>query len=196
MPGTTRIIEDRSCPPSDQRSGSSRLGRAAALLVPASTPPRPAPVAAPTDAEAALALSVEMAGKQIKSILLVEDDKEFSAMMRILLEGIPFQIAQASNGAEAIKRLLIHDFDYILCDMVMPEFPGEMFYRAVERTKPHLCQRFIFMTGYRNDEKINRFIKTVGGLILWKPFKFGELLDAIRMIDSRRPKACAHRSAG
>ncbi len=138
-----------------------------------------------------MALSVEITGQQTKSILLVEDDQQFSEMMRILLEGIPFRIEQASNGAEALKRLLVHDFDYILCDMVMPEFPGEMFYRAVERARPQLCQRFIFMTGYRNDDKINQFIKAVGGLILWKPFKFGELLDAIRLIDSKKPKAKA-----
>ena len=145
----------------------------------------------PSDAEAALALSVEMTGQQIKSLLLVEDDRDFSEMVRIFLEGIPFKIEQAGNGAEAIKRLLVHDFDYILCDMVMPDFPGEMFYRAVERTKPRLCRRFIFMTGYRNDEKIHQFIKTVGGLILWKPFKFSELLDAIRFIDSRASKSQA-----
>jgi len=204
MPGTTRITESTTCPAHGQRPGPGRTGRSVPLIVPISSgsgpagldPSATANASASSDAEAALKLSVEMAGRQIKSILLVEDDKEFSEMLRILLEGIPFKIEQARNGAEAIKRLLVHDFDYILCDMVMPEFPGEMFYRAVERTKPHLCQRFIFMTGYRNDEKINRFIQAVGGMILWKPFKFGALLDAIRLIDSKKPKAGNKPAAG
>ncbi len=199
MPGTTRITDVTTCPPTGQRPGTGRMGHAIPLLVPASGgsssagPPAAttAPLSTLSDAEAALALSVEITGQQTKSILLVEDDQQFSEMMRILLEGIPFRIEQASNGAEALKRLLVHDFDYILCDMVMPEFPGEMFYRAVERARPQLCQRFIFMTGYRNDDKINQFIKAVGGLILWKPFKFGELLDAIRLIDSKKSKAKA-----
>jgi CheY-like chemotaxis protein len=155
-----------------------------------------APSTEPSEAEATLALSVEMTGKQIKTLLLVEDDEQFSEMMRILLEGIPFKIEQARNGAEAIKRVLVHDFDYILCDMVMPEFPGEMFYRAVERTKPRLCQRFIFMTGYRNDEKIHNFIKAVHGLILWKPFKLSELFDAIRIIDGRKSRSEASGAHG
>ncbi len=197
MPGITRIAELITGPPDGHRPSPGRPDPAGPWLVPPSGnpgPPTPSPAAAapalaPSEEEAALALSLEMTGKQIKTVLLVEDDEKFSEMMRVLLEGIPFRIEQARNGAEAIKRVLVHDFDYILCDMVMPEFPGEMFYRAVERARPRLCPRFIFMTGYRNDEKIHQFIKAVSGLILWKPFKFSELLEAVRIIDARVSKS-------
>jgi hypothetical protein len=57
-----------------------------------------------------------------------------------------------------------------------------MFYLAVERTKPHLCKRFIFMTGHRGDPKIDEFIRRVKGLMLWKPFEMYMLTEAIQTV--------------
>jgi CheY-like chemotaxis protein len=120
------------------------------------------------------------------SVLLVEDDAQFAGYLRQYLEAHHFEVHEARDGGEAIRHVLGRDFDVILCDMVMPNFPGEMFYRAVERAKPHLSRRFIFMTGYRGDAKITEFIGKVGGFILWKPFEFRVLLEAIGTIEGAK----------
>lgn len=57
-----------------------------------------------------------------------------------------------------------------------------MFYKAVERTKPHLCQRFVFMTGHQADKDVNDFIRSIRGLVLWKPFEMHQLTEAIGII--------------
>ena len=57
-----------------------------------------------------------------------------------------------------------------------------MFYRAVERVRPNLCKRFIFMTGHTGDKEIDTFIRGVRGLMLWKPFQIHEVLDAIKIV--------------
>ena len=54
-----------------------------------------------------------------------------------------YVVTVASNGAEGLKKILATDFSIILCDTVMPNFPGDMFYLAVERVRPRLCQRFV-----------------------------------------------------
>ena len=77
------------------------------------------------------------------------------------------------------------------CDMVMPNFPGELFYCAVQRIQPHICARFVFMTGHRADEKIDAFIRQVGGVMLWKPFKQQELLHAISLVLTKAEPAQA-----
>jgi DNA-binding response OmpR family regulator len=120
-----------------------------------------------------------------RRILLVEDDVGLSQILQTFLESQGFQVESACNGAAAIRRVMAVGFDFIVCDMVMPHFPGEMFYRAVERTKPGLCRRFIFMTGHRGDKKIDQFIRSINGLMLWKPFEFHLLLEAIQTIDTR-----------
>jgi hypothetical protein len=66
--------------------------------------------------------------------------------------------------------------------MVMPNLPGDMFYLAVERTKPGLCKRFLFMTGHAADPKWDSFIRKVNGVILWKPFELHELMERIALV--------------
>jgi two-component system, NtrC family, sensor kinase len=77
---------------------------------------------------------------------------------------------------------LKQDYDVLLCDMIMPGFPGDMFYRAVELSRPHLCKRFLFMTGHNGDPQIDAFIRSVRGLMIWKPFQLHELLRALKVV--------------
>ena len=69
-----------------------------------------------------------------------------------------------------------------------------MFYRAVERVEPHHCERIIFVTGHRGDEKVHEFIRKVKGLVLWKPFGLDRLLEAMKIIRSFRSNAREPRS--
>ena len=96
-----------------------------------------------------------------------------------------FQVTCVPSGVEGLRQIMARDFDVILCDMVMPHVPGDMFYLAVERTKPALCKRFVFMTGYRADPKIDSFLRKTGGYVLWKPFETLQLSNAINVILQR-----------
>ena len=98
------------------------------------------------------------------------------------MESNAFEVTVVQTGVDGIKKVMAGDFDVILCDMMMPKMPGDMFYLAVERARPHLCKRFVFMTGYKGDPKIDAFIRQVKGLMLWKPFEMHLLLDAINVI--------------
>jgi hypothetical protein len=63
--------------------------------------------------------------------------------------------------------------------------PGNMFYMAVERTKPALAKRFVFITGHESDPKISAFLKQVRGLSLFKPFQMHQLLETIQVVLKR-----------
>jgi CheY-like chemotaxis protein len=115
-------------------------------------------------------------------ILLLEDDPDFCGVLRELLDPIRYEVTQVDNGVEGLKKIASADFDIVLCDMMMPTLPGDMFYLAVERTKPYLCKRFIFMTGHRGDPKWDAFVRKVGGLMLWKPIQVRDLLDGIESV--------------
>ena len=60
---------------------------------------------------------------------------------------------------------MVSDYSVILCDMVMPNLAGDMFYVAVERVKPHLCRRIVFVTGHQGDRKVDEFIPQRPGLL-------------------------------
>lgn len=116
---------------------------------------------------------------------MLEDDDQFASILQEFLELYSCKVTRVKDGVEGLRRIVTSDFDLILCDMVMPTFPGDKFYIAVERVKPLLCKRFIFMTGHKADPKWDSFIRSVRGLILWKPFQMHDLLTAMRTVFRR-----------
>lgn len=120
-----------------------------------------------------------------RRILILEDEVDFAEFLRTFLVDKGYQVMTVENGAEGIKQLLVDNFDIIICDMLMPNLPGDLFYFAVQRTKPELCKRFIFMTGHRGEPKTDQFIRQVRGVMLWKPFPLHDLLAAIRVIERK-----------
>jgi CheY-like chemotaxis protein len=117
-----------------------------------------------------------------RSVLILEDDVALGIMLKESLQAQNYLVTVVPSGAEGLKQILANDFDVILCDMVMPNFPGDMFYLAVERARPYLCKRFIFMTGHQGDRKIEQFIRRIRGLMLWKPFELHVLFEAMQVI--------------
>lgn len=118
----------------------------------------------------------------IQSVLIVEDDVAFGDMLRTFLESHPFCVTRVTDGAEGLRQLSATDFDLIISDMVLPHLTGDQLYMEVEKIKPHLCPRFIFMTGHHADPKSDNFIRRVRALMLWKPFHLGDLLSAAETI--------------
>ena len=120
-----------------------------------------------------------------RKVLLLEDDDEFKGIMREFLEQNGYDVIAVHNGVEGVHEVLASDFEVILCDMMMPTLPGDMFFRAVERMRPHLCDRFIFMTGHRGNSKVSDFIRNVNGTMLSKPFQVDDLLEMIAFVQVR-----------
>ena len=118
----------------------------------------------------------------IKSILLLDDDVELADTLKGLLETRNFVVTTVKNGVEGLREVMAFDFDVVMCDMMMPAMPGDMFYLAVQRTKPHLCRRFIFITGHSGNPKIDEFLKTVDAIMLSKPVVTDDLVSAISFI--------------
>lgn len=119
---------------------------------------------------------------EIKSILLLDDDIELADTLKALLESRNYVVTTVKNGVEGLHEVMAFDFDVVMCDMMMPAMPGDMFYLAVQRTKPYLCKRFIFITGYGDNPKINEFLKKSNAPVLMKPVGTEELIRAISLV--------------
>lgn len=107
---------------------------------------------------------------ELVSVLLVDDDTDILFVLKNCLEARHFVVTTVSNGVEGLKEVMAHDFDVILCDLMMPKMPGDMFYIAVQRTKPLMADRFIFITGHMANPKVDSFLKVVKSPVLSKPF--------------------------
>jgi CheY-like chemotaxis protein len=123
---------------------------------------------------------------ELGRVLLLEDDAAFQEVIRDFLAENGYTVVPVKNGGEGVAQVLNGDFALVLCDLNMPGLPGDMFYRAVERIRPDLCSRFVFMTGYRGDAKVNDYVKSIGCWVLRKPFPLEDLL-ALFAFTSERP---------
>jgi two-component system NtrC family sensor kinase len=120
-----------------------------------------------------------------RKILILDDDFTFADLTRLQLERIGYEVELAADGVQGIKKIMVSDYSAILCDMVMPNLAGDMFYTAVERVKPHLCLRIIFVTGQRGDRKVEEFIRKVRAPVLWKPFQSRDLFETIQAVEKQ-----------
>jgi CheY-like chemotaxis protein len=120
---------------------------------------------------------------EIKSILLLDDDIELADTLKQLLETHNFLVTTVEHGVDGVTEIMRFDFDIIMCDMMMPQMPGDMFYHAVERTKPHLCSRFIFITGYPDKPEVVNFLSRLPeAVVLNKPVSNDELIRTISFV--------------
>jgi len=122
---------------------------------------------------------------EITTILLLDDDAELAETLKCVLQSRNFLVTTAKNGVEGLREVMAMDFDVILCDMLMPTMPGDMFYLAVQKVKPHLCKRFLFITGHGDDPRTNAFLHKTDGLAIFKPVPADELVQMISLVLQR-----------
>lgn len=115
-----------------------------------------------------------------RKVLLLEDRDDFREVIHDHLRSRSFDVTSVRSGVEGLHEIMRGAFDIIICDMMMPQVGGEMFYWAVTRARPAAAQRFIFFTGHRNNPAIEFFFRRVKATVLIKPFPLGSLDAAIR----------------
>lgn len=136
-------------------------------------------------AESSLTAPVESTELDIKSILLIDDDQDLADALKILLASRNYVVTTASDGAAGLREVMAFDFDVIVCDMLMPNMPGDMFYLAVQKVKPQLSKRFIFITGHSDNPKVAEFFDRTNGVVLFKPVVMEDLIRMISLVLSK-----------
>jgi CheY-like chemotaxis protein len=118
-------------------------------------------------------------GGPSRKVLLLEDRDDFREVLRDHLVFRSYEVTSVPSGVEGLREIMKGAFDIIICDMMMPQVGGEMFYWAVTRVRPATARRFIFFTGHKNNPAIEFFFRRVNATVLFKPFKLAALDSAI-----------------
>jgi CheY-like chemotaxis protein len=118
-------------------------------------------------------------GGPTRRVLLLEDRDDFREVLRDHLVFRSCEVTSVPSGVEGLREIMKGAFDIIICDMMMPQVGGEMFYWAVTRVRPATARRFIFFTGHKNNPAIEFFFRRVNATVLFKPFKLATLDSAI-----------------
>ncbi len=119
---------------------------------------------------------------EFKAVLLVDDDKQLACALQWILADQNFMVDVAHDGAEGLLKVKANEYDAIVCDVMMPELRGDEFYLKATDYRPHMADRFIFITGYAADPKVNVFLTRTGCKYLIKPFPVQTLITCLKQM--------------
>jgi two-component system cell cycle sensor histidine kinase/response regulator CckA len=115
----------------------------------------------------------------MKTILLVDDDTPFRAIVSELLELAGYRVLGASNGLEALRlnRRFPGRIDIAIIDMVMPLMSGVALVDRLRRKRP---VRFLLRSGDITALAADGAQWPQGAGFIQKPFTHRELLGMVR----------------
>jgi len=112
-------------------------------------------------------------------VLVIDDEVSIQDLFCELLPDDKFYVEGAINGQIAHRLLQHKDFDLIVCDLKMAPMDGRTLFEKISAQKPHLKNRFIFITGDTNCAETLKFLDSTGAAWIAKPFRLAELEDLI-----------------
>ena len=116
----------------------------------------------------------------LKALLLVDDDKQLASALQWILADENFLVDVAFDGDEALRKVKVHEYDAVICDLKMPHLRGDQLYLKSRELRPSLGDRFIFITGYATDPAIRHFLIENEVKFLVKPFPIAGLINCVR----------------
>jgi two-component system cell cycle sensor histidine kinase/response regulator CckA len=112
-------------------------------------------------------------------ILIVDDEAQVSSALGLLFEGC--EVVTCSSGREALSELERDGvFDWIFCDLMMPDVSGMDVHREVRRASRATADRMVFMTGGAFTPRAREFLERIDNPVLNKPFRGREVASLLR----------------
>jgi PAS domain S-box-containing protein len=105
-----------------------------------------------------------------RRVLVVDDEAALCEMVRRLLDGCDVDVALDAAAGLAQLGQPDADYDVVLCDLMMPGMTGMDLYDHVQRERPEMARRFVFMTGGAFTPRAHEFLARVEAPLMEKPF--------------------------
>ncbi|XOF32948.1 MAG: sigma-54-dependent transcriptional regulator [Candidatus Electrothrix sp. YB6] len=117
------------------------------------------------------------------NILVIDDEDNMRHMLSVLLSKEGYQAETAADGAEALALLEKKSFDFVLCDIRMPNMDGLAFLKAAESID-HTAT-VIMMSAYGTIDTAIEAMKLGAYDFISKPFKNDEVVLVLKKAEER-----------
>jgi len=116
-------------------------------------------------------------------ILVVDDEVNMRHMLEALLTESGYAVDTASNGADALNRVSGKSYQFIFCDVRMPEMDGMTFLQSAQNMLENT--NVIMMSAYGTIDTAIEAMKLGAYDYISKPFKTDEILLALKKAEER-----------
>ena len=117
-------------------------------------------------------------------VLIVDDDEAMADVMVMTVERAGYEVALASNGAEALDRVREGSFDLVVSDILMPYMDGLELIPQIRQLLPEA--RIIAVSGggrYSDSTMLLTMANDIGAdCILPKPFTPTQLTEVMEKL--------------
>ncbi len=118
-----------------------------------------------------------------KRVLIVDDEKNMRHMLQVMLNKAGYAAETAADGAEGLDLMEKKNFDFVLCDLRMPNMDGMTFLKKSREKHPE--KTFIMMSAYGTIDTALEAIKIGAYDYISKPFKQDEVLLTLKKAEER-----------
>ncbi|MFT4547357.1 MAG: two-component system alkaline phosphatase synthesis response regulator PhoP [Verrucomicrobiales bacterium] len=117
-----------------------------------------------------------------EKILVVDDEKSFTDLMRMNLIDEGYVVEVENDSSKAIEKAHEFEPDLILLDIVMPGPDGSDVLRQIRSEEKMSSTPVVLISALVSNEeaKGDAGIHTPDGLVMAKPVRFDKLLECIR----------------
>jgi CheY-like chemotaxis protein len=121
-------------------------------------------------------------------VLLIDDDKNVQTIISSFLNRFARKHSEIINDtamANPVMGLLEmtnngHLYDLILLDIKLPKLSGDEIYHNIQKTRPGLVDKIVFVTGFRNE--LDERFPDHNFNVLDKPFRYEQLEEKVTAI--------------
>jgi DNA-binding response OmpR family regulator len=114
-----------------------------------------------------------------REILVVEDDRAIRRLLKMVLQREGYQVQEAADGAEAVLKIGLNDYDVIVLDLMMPNLDGFAFISTLAECDAARLKKII-VTSAASPSVIQERMHGVPFDTLPKPFDLHDLVARVR----------------
>lgn len=124
----------------------------------------------------------------VMNALIVDDSRAMRRILRQIVLGLGFEVAEAENGLDALRQLeTLTDVELSLVDWNMPEMNGLEFVKAVRADARFRSMKLVMVTTETEPTRMVQALLAGADEFVMKPFTPDILLDKLKLIGVRTP---------
>jgi DNA-binding response OmpR family regulator len=122
-----------------------------------------------------------------QTILVVDDEAMARTLLRLVLARGGFQVREAEDGYDALRKVEAELPDLVLLDVMMPGLDGFEVCTALRGAEKTAVLPILMLSAKTDPASINKGLQVGATSYLTKPLPPDELLDAIHAALANRP---------